>query len=69
MTTAHARLCRELLLTAGTANLLLPMYEPAWWTGAPPDEPYDPRALYGAEPEPERREVDEDEEDAVEPTL
>lgn len=31
--------------------------------GAPPDEPIDPVAWFGAEPEPERREVDED--DAV----
>lgn len=61
MTTAHARICRELLLTAGTAGLLLPMYIPTNWTGAPPDEPIDPVAWFGAEPEPERREVDEDE--------
>lgn len=38
------------------------MYIPTNWTGAPPDEPIDPVAWFGAEPEPEpeRREVEED---------
>lgn len=59
MTTSHDRLCRVILQTAGTANLLMAV--PTNETGAPPDDPIDLDAWFGPGPEPERREPEPDE--------